>query len=52
MVFADLEGVTAFTDEYGDAAALALLTGQRRHATGAVHRNGGRIVSTSAARRW
>ena len=44
VVFTDLEGFTAFTDEHGDRAALDILTDHQRQAGAAVRRNGGRIV--------
>jgi adenylate cyclase len=44
VLFTDLEGFTAFTDEEGDGAALALLQGHHRVAGPVVRRAGGRIV--------
>lgn len=44
VVFTDLEGFTAFTDEHGDEAALALLQAHHREAGPVVRREGGRIV--------
>jgi len=44
VVFTDLEGFTSYTDERGDAAALALLQEHHRLAGPVVRRNGGRIV--------
>ena len=44
VVFTDLEGFTAYTAEYGDAAALDLLKEHHRVAGPIVRREGGRIV--------
>ncbi len=44
VVFTDLEGFTAFTDERGDEAALSLLQEHHRVAGPVVRREGGRIV--------
>jgi adenylate cyclase len=44
VLFTDLEGFTAYTDEHGDADALALLESNHRVARPVVRRRGGRIV--------
>jgi class 3 adenylate cyclase len=44
VVFTDLEGFTAYTDDHGDAAALALIDEHHERATPMVRRWGGRIV--------
>jgi len=44
VIFTDLEGFTAYTDEKGDEAALALLQEHHREAGPVVRREGGRIV--------
>lgn len=44
VVFTDLEGFTAFTDEHGDDAALELIQAHHRSAGPVVRRWGGRIV--------
>ncbi|MHB1787004.1 MAG: adenylate/guanylate cyclase domain-containing protein [Acidimicrobiales bacterium] len=44
VVFTDLEGFTAFTDEHGDDAALGLIQEHHRSAGPVVRRWGGRIV--------
>lgn len=44
VVFTDLEGFTAFTADFGDGAALALLKEHHRLAGPIIRRDGGRIV--------
>lgn len=44
IVFTDLEGFTAFTDENGDEAALALLQDHHREVGPVIRREGGHIV--------
>ena len=44
VAFTDLEGFTTFTDTYGDAAAVDLVTEQHRAAKPVVRRFGGRVV--------
>jgi adenylate cyclase len=44
VVFTDLEGFTSYTAEFGDAAALALLTEHHKVAGPIIRREGGRIV--------
>jgi adenylate cyclase len=44
VVFTDLEGFTAYTAEFGDEAALALLKEHHRVAGPIIRREGGRIV--------
>jgi adenylate cyclase len=44
VVFTDLEGFTAFTDEQGDAAAIAVIAEHHRLAGPVVRRWGGKLV--------
>jgi adenylate cyclase len=44
VVFTDLEGFTAYTDEHGDEAALALLQDHHREAGPIIRREGGHVV--------
>jgi adenylate cyclase len=44
IVFTDLEGFTAYTDEHGDAAAVALVEEQHRAASPIVRRRRGKVV--------
>ena len=44
VVFTDLEGFTSYTADFGDEAALALLTEHHRLAGPIIRREGGRIV--------
>ena len=46
VVFTDLEGFTAYTDEHGDQAAVALIADHHKMAGPIVRRWGGRIVKT------